>query len=109
MPNVLALRFSAAASQESVVRLEQTSFRELTASVSCEERPGKVSSSRLLDDLRCSRPTTIDMMAIAGVNSTHPVHRVDADCVARVLQVRHGATEGRLSEPECLHLTGRLA
>ena len=109
MPNVLALRFSAAASQESVVRLEQTSFRELTASVSCEERPGKVSTSRLLDNLRCTRPTTIDKIAIAGVDSTYPVHRVDADCVARVLQVRHGATEGRLSEPECLHLTGRLA
>ena len=79
MPSVLALRFSAAASQESVVRLEQTSFRELTASVSCEERPGKVSSSRLLDDLRCSRPTTIDMMTITGVHSTHPLHGVDAD------------------------------
>ena len=104
MPSVLALRFSAAASQESVVRLEQTSFRELTASVSCEERPGKVSSSRLLDDLRCSRPTTIDIMAIAGVHSTHPLHRVDADCVARVLQVWHGATEERFSELDCCPL-----
>ena len=109
MPSVLALRFSAAASQESVVRLEQTSFRELTASVSCEERPGKVSSSRLLDDLRCSRPTTIDMMTIAGVHSTHPLHGVDADCVARVLQVWHGATEERFSELDCCPLNGRSA
>ena len=109
MPSVLALRFSAPASQESVVRLEQTSFRELTASASCEEQPGKVSSSRLLDDLRCSRPTTIDMMAIAGVHSTHPLHRVDADCVARVLQVWHGATEEIFSELDCCRLNGRSA
>ena len=73
------------------------------------ERPGKVSSSRLLDDLRCSRPTTIDMMAIAGVHSTHPLHRVDADCVARVLQVWHGATEERFSELDCCRLNGRSA
>ena len=77
--------FSAAVAQESVHRLEQTSFRELTASVPCAERgPGKVSTSRLLDDLRCTRPTTIDKMAIAGVDSTYPVHGVDADCVACV-------------------------
>ena len=57
---------------------------ELTASVSCAERPGKVSTSRLLDDLRCTRPTTIDKMAIAGVDSTYTVHGANADCVACV-------------------------